>query len=313
MESKYSILKNKLFYNKTKTKKFLMFAALSIFGYLLFYLYPILRTFYLSFTDKTLTSDVTSFIGFDNYVRIFKYEKLIWISLKNSISYAFCSAIVVLSLGLFSAILLNSKVKGITFFRITLLLPFIIPTFAAAAIFKGLFDPNSGMINMLLYNVFGIQGPGWFKSEDTALFTMILMSVWGFGMQMLIFLSALQNVPQALYEAASIDGATRIKQFFRITLPMISPMFFLNVVLATINGLKAFTAGYLIGGVEGNPNNSTLLFPVLIYRIAFNMEYGGRRLGYASALAYLFFIVILLFTAIQFLCSKYLVNKDTGE
>ncbi len=297
-------------FKRSRTSVFLMFAAVPIVGYLLFYFYPILRTLMLSFTDKTMTRPDVNVVWLDNYIRIFRNETLLGMALVNSIIYAFGSGVITLVIAFFMALLLNSKVKGVGVFRIILFLPFVIPTFASAAIFKGLFDPNSGLINVFLYDNFGIQGPGWFKSEDTALLTMILMSIWGFGIQMLIFLSALQNVPASLYEAAEIDGASKTRKFLSITMPMISPMLFLNVVLVTINGLKSFNTGYLIGGVEGNPNNSTLLFPVLIYRIAFNTEYGGRRLGYASALAYIFFLVIMVFTAVQFIMSKFYVNKD---
>lgn len=290
---------------------FLCFASISIMGYLLFYGYPFFRTIYLSFTDKRVANPTVNWVGLTNYINILKNERLFPKALANSFIYAFFSGVISLSLGLVTALLLNSKVKGLGVFRVILFLPFVIPAFAATEIFKGLFDPNSGIINLILNN-FGVQGPGWFKSESTALLTMILMSVWGFGQNMLIFLAALQNVPQELIEAAEIDGASSWRKFVSITLPMISPMLFLNVILATINGLKSFSSGYLVSGVEGNPNYSTLLIPVLIYRIAFNTQYGGRRIGYASAMAWIFFAIIMAVTILQFVFSKFYVHDDNG-
>lgn len=294
---------------KKTTMYFLCFAGIAIIGYLLFYAYPVFRTIYLSFTDKRVANPEVNWVGFDNFINIFKYEKLFPKAISNSFIYAFFSAAISLSLGLITALLLNSKIKGVGTFRVILFLPFVIPAFASTEIFKGLFDPNSGIINLMLHEI-GIQGPGWFKSEETALLTMIIMSVWGFGSRMLIFLAALQNVPQELIEAAEIDGASRWRRFVSITLPMISPMFFLNVVLATIDGLKSFASGYMVGGVEGSPNYSTLLIPVLIYRIAFNTQYGGRRIGYASAMAWIFFAIIMAVTILQFILKRFYVYDD---
>lgn len=288
---------------------FLCFTAISIIGYLVFYAYPFVRTIVLSFTNKKAAFKEFDWVGFDNFKRIFKYENLFPKALANSLIYAIFSGIITLFLALASALLLNNKIKFVGVFRVILFLPFVIPTFAAAAMFKGLFDPNVGIINQTLYDLFHIQGPGWFKSENTALLTMILMSIWGFGVQMLIFLAALQNVPRELYEAIEIDGGGYWAGFFHITLPCISPMLFLNIILVSINGLKSFNAGFLISAESGDPNYSTLLLPVLIYRIAFSSA-DSYRLGYASALAWIYFGVIMIFTAVQFLLSKFYVKND---
>ena len=253
---------------RSKNFYFLCFCSISIIGYLIFYAYPFLRTIYLSFTNKTaLDFGEFDWVGIDNFVRIFKYEKLLPKALGNSIIYAISSGIVTLVLALCSALLLNSKVKGTGVYRVIMFMPFVIPTFAAAAMFKGLFDPNAGIINQILYRWFGVQGPGWFKSENTALLTMVLMCVWGYGVQMLIFLAALQNVPSHLYEAAELDGAGSMAKFWHITMPGISAMLFLNIILVSISGLKSFNAGFLISAESGDPNYATLLYPVLIYRV----------------------------------------------
>ncbi len=308
MENKNSSngLKKKKF-SQTTLFRFLCFCGLSIIGFLIFYVYPAIRTLFLSFTNKRIGLEDFEIVGLKNFITIFKYEVHFGRAIGQSFIYALGSGLITLILALVAALFLNSKVRGVGFFRVVLFLPFVIPAFAAAAMFKGLFDPNNGMINTVLYNVFGIQGPGWFKSEDTALFTMILMSVWGFGVQMLIFLAALQNVPEELYEAVELDGGGKWKKFYHVTLPTISPMLFLNVILVTINGMKSFNAGFLIGGNFGDPNYSTLLYPVLIYTEAFT---GNMRVGYASALAWIYFLILLVLTALQFIMSKFYVKSE---
>ncbi|MBQ9481360.1 MAG: sugar ABC transporter permease [Clostridia bacterium] len=286
---------------------FLCFCGLTIIGYLIFYVYPVGRTVFLSFTNKRIGIDEYDIVGFKNYITIFRYEVNFGRAILQSFIYAIGSGAITLVLSLIAALFLNSNVRGVGVFRVILFLPFVIPAFAAAAIFKGLFDPNSGIINTVLYNAFGIRGPGWFKSENTALFTMILMSVWGFGVQMLIFLAALQNVPAELYEAVELDGGGKTSKFIHVTLPSISPMLFLNIILVTINGMKSFNAGFLIGGNTGDPNYSTLLYPVLIYSEAFTNK---MRVGYASALALIYFVILLVLTAGQFALSKFYVRKE---
>ncbi|MBP5308337.1 MAG: sugar ABC transporter permease [Clostridia bacterium] len=304
------VLKEKSFWSRFRHSPlfgFLCFCGLSIVGYLVFYVYPAARTLFLSFTNKRIGIDEYEIVGFRNFLTIFKYEVNFGRAIKQSFVYAVGSGAITLVLALIAALLLNSNVRGVGFFRVVLFLPFVIPAFAAAAMFKGLFDPNNGIINTVLYNLFGIQGPGWFKSEKTALFTMILMSVWGFGVQMLIFLAALQNVPSELYEAVELDGGGKFRKFLHVTLPSISPMLFLNVILVTINGMKSFNAGFLIGGNTGDPNYSTLLYPVMIYSTAFTDK---MRIGYASALAWIYFIILLVLTVGQFVLSKFYVKKE---
>ena len=136
---------------------------------------------------------------------------------------------------------------------------------------------------------------------------MILISSMGFGVKMLVFLAALQSIPEHLYEAATLEGASRVQQFFKITLPLITPMLFFNVILITIDGLRAFSLAFVMGNGSGWPSNSTLLFPIYMFMTAFNMPF---RLGYAAAMAWLFFLIILAFTLLQFFMSKFYVEKD---
>ncbi|OQA78462.1 MAG: Lactose transport system permease protein LacF [Tenericutes bacterium ADurb.Bin239] len=286
---------------------FLLFTAIALIGFLLFYFYPIVRTLVLSFTNKSIFDTNTEFVGWANYLYALKHDKLFALSIKQSLIFAFVSGFFVLVTSLILAMLLNSKVKGIGVFRTIYMLPFIIPSFAVGAVYKNLFNPETGLINQLLMLFGATNPPLWYISPDSALLTMILISSMGFGIKMLVFLAALQSIPEHLYEAATLEGASRVQQFFKITLPLITPMLFFNVILITIDGLRAFSLAFVMGNGSGWPSNSTLLFPIYMFMTAFNMPF---RLGYAAAMAWLFFLIILAFTLLQFFMSKFYVEKD---
>jgi multiple sugar transport system permease protein len=217
----------------------------------------------LSFTNKNIFDTNAEFVGWENYLYAIKHDKLFALSIKQSMIFALVSGFFVLVTSLILALLLNSKVKGIGVFRTIYMLPFIIPSFAVGAVYKNLFNPTTGLINQVL-SLFGVTNlPLWHISPDSALFTMILISSMGFGVKMLVFLAALQSIPEHLYEAARVEG--------------------------------------------GWPSNSTLLFPIYMFMTAFNMPF---RLGYAAAMAWLFFLIILAFTLIQFFASRFYVEKD---
>jgi multiple sugar transport system permease protein len=288
-------------------KYFLGFGGIALIGFLLFYVYPIIRTLLLSFTDKTIFDPNPNVIGFDNYVYALTQDSLFFKAILQSLTFAFISGIAVLVTSLILAMLLNSKVKFIGWFRTIYFLPFIIPSFAVGAVYKNVFNPTTGLINQVL-TLFGVaEPPLWYISPATALVTMILISSFGFGVKMLVFLSALQGIPASLYEVAEMDGASKSRQFFHITLPLISPMLFFNIILITIDGLKAFNLAFVMGNGQGFPSNSTLLFPIYMFMTAFNMPF---RLGYAAAMAWLFFLIILALTGIHFLLSRFYVEKD---
>ena len=286
---------------------FLMFAGIAIIGFLLFYLYPIIRTLILSFTNKTFDPEY-EYVGIQNYVYALTKDPLFGASIQKSLVFAFISGTLVLITSLVLAMLLNSKVKGIGVFRTIYFLPFIIPSFAVGAVYKNIFNPSNGAINALL-RIFGVaeeELPLWYAGPDTALATMIIISSFGFGVKMLVFLAALQGIPKHYYEVARLEGASRVQQFFKITLPMISPMTFFNIILITIDGLKAFSLAFVMGNGNGWPANSTLLFPIYMFTTAFN----DFKMGYAAAMAWLFFLLILTLTGIHFLISKFYVQKD---
>ena len=293
---------------KSETKYFFLFTSIAIIGFLLFYAYPVLRTLYLSMTDMKIGTPHIDFVGLDNYLKAVTKDELFMHSIKLSFIYAFTTGPLTLIISLIAAMLLNLKVEGIGVFRTIFFLPFIVPTFAVASVFKGFFHPSSGVINQVLASI-GILGPGWYMDSSTALLTLVIISCWGFGIKMLIFLAALQNVPVSFYEVADLDGAGLWKKFRNVTFPMISPVFFFNVVLTTIDCLKSFNLVFFMGtrgDVTGFPANSTLLFPIYLYNTAFKLPY---KLGYASTLAWILFIIILALTGLNFLLSKLYVNE----
>ncbi|MCK9537480.1 MAG: sugar ABC transporter permease [Bacilli bacterium] len=288
-------------------KYFLMFGGIAFIGFLLFYLYPIIRTLILSFTDKTIFSSETNYVKMENYLYALTKDEFFFKSIKLSLIFAFFSGIFVLITSLILALLLNSKVKFIGVFRTIYFIPFIIPSFAIGAVYKNLFNPATGLINKIL-SFFGAKElPLWYISPSSALMTMIIISSMGFGVKMLVFLAALQGIPKNLYEVAELEGASKARQFFHITLPLISPMLFFNIIMITIDGLKSFNLAFVMGNGQGWPSNSTLLFPIYMFMTAFNMPF---RLGYAAAMAWLFFLIILALTGMHFLLSKFYVEKD---
>lgn len=290
-------------------KYFLLFGGVAILGFLLFYLYPIIRTFILSLTDKTIFDTNPQYIGWANYLYALQDDELFALSIKQSLIFATISGAFVLVTSLVLALLLNSKVKFIGVFRTIYFLPFIIPSFAVGAVYKNLFNPTTGLINRIL-EIFGATNPPlWYISPDSALLTMIIISSFGFGVKMLVFLAALQGIPSDYYEVAELEGASKVQQFFKITLPLISPMLFFNIILITIDGLRAFSLAFVMGNGQGWPSNSTLLFPIYMFMTAFNMPF---RLGYAAAMAWIFFLIILALTGFNFLISKFYVQKDVS-
>ncbi len=267
-------------------------------GLLIFILGPILASTYLSFTSYDILS-APQFIGLENYVKAFTDDVLFWPSLGRTFTYTL--AVVPLSLAgsLLLAILLNQGIKGTNIFRTLFFLPSLTPAVALALLWTWLFHPTVGPINIALGWV-GIAGPGWLSDKNWALPALIIISLWAAigGNSMLIFLAGLQGVPQELYEAAEIDGAGNWAKFRSVTLPLISPTLFFNLILGIIGALKVFTLAFV--ATLGGPSYSTWFYALHIYRQAF--EY--FRMGYGSALAWIFVVVLLIFTFIQLRFSQ---------
>ncbi|CAN5602555.1 sugar ABC transporter permease [soil metagenome] len=266
-----------------------------IVGFILFTAGPMLASILISLTNWDFISPPT-YVGLGNYQAMLN-DELFFKSLKVTTTYTLLSVPLGLAGGLLIALLMNQNLKGITVFRTIYYLPSVIAGVAVALLWQWIFNPNYGLINGVL-SLIGIDGPKWIYTEDWVIPAFVIMSLWGVGASMIIYLAALQSVPTELYEAAALDGAGAIRRFQSITLPMISPVIFFNLIIGIINSFQIFTSVYIM--TQGGPNNGSLFFVLYIYRHAF--EYFNT--GYASALAWVLFIVIMLFTLFIFRFSK---------
>lgn len=264
---------------------------------------PMFMSLYLSFTDYNLLQ-APVWSGFDNIIRMFEDARLLN-SLQVTFTYVLVGVPLQLALALGVAILLDRGMRGLAIYRSIFYLPSLLgSSVAIAVLWKQIFG-TSGLVNQFLAMI-GIQGPGWISDPDTALGTLILLNVWTFGSPMIIFLAALRQVPVMYYEASSIDGASRFRQFVTITLPMISPIIFFNLVLQVIGAFQSFTQAFIVSGGKGGPSDSTMFFTLYLYQQGF----GRFDMGYASAIAWLLVVIVGLFTAVNFLASKYWVFYD---
>ena len=269
-----------------------------ILGLVLFILGPILASAYFSLTTYSIVKP-PEFVGIENYVKAFTDDSLFWSSLRRTFVYALAVVPLGLMGSLFLAILLNQGLKGSNIFRTLFFMPSLTPAVALALLWTWLFHPSVGPINVAL-GWFGINGPGWLSDKQWALPALIIISLWAVigGNQMLIFLAGLQGVPQEYYEAAEIDGAGAWARFWAVTLPLITPTLFFNLVLGIIGALKVFTLAFV--ATLGGPSYATWFYALHIYRQAF--EY--FRMGYGSALAWIFVVILLIFTLIQLKLSN---------
>lgn len=263
--------------------------------YLLFVLIPILWTIVMSFTNYNLKD--YAFIGFKNYLNMFK-DSVFLKSLWNTVRYSLMTIPVAMVLALLLAVLLNQKIKARGFFRTLFYLPNIFSMVAVAMAWLYLYDTNNGIINKVLSDM-GMQKVGWVSSTGVAMISIAIMSIWNStGYNMILFLSGLQGIPDYLYEAASIDGATKLHQFFKITLPMLAPTTFFVFVMACIGSFQVF--GQVLILTAGGPVNSTTTIAHQIYKNGFEFY----KMGYASAEAVVLMIIILIITIINMKSGK---------
>lgn len=259
--------------------------------YALFVLLPILWTVAMSFTDYNLKT--FSFVGLSNYIQLFQ-DAVFGKSVLNTILYSLITIPVTMALSLFLATLLNQKIKGKGFFRTLFYMPNIFSMVAVSMAWLYLFDTHNGILNRLL-GAIGISPVGWVTSTSTALLSVAIMSIWNMtGYNMILFLSGLQSIPEYLYEAASIDGATRWKKFIKITIPQLAPTTFFVFVMACINSFQVF--GQVLIVTNGGPLNSTTTIAHQIYKNGF--EY--YKMGYASSQAVVLLLIILAITLVNF-------------
>lgn len=269
-------------------------------GVILLKVLPFGISLILSFTSYNMIS-APEFIGFGNYIEMFTDDPLFIQSMWVTIKYAFMTVPLVLVSSLFIATILNFKIKGVNFFRSVYYIPSILGGNVAVAILWQSIFASDGIINMVI-GTFGMEPVQWLVEPNTALFTISLLRAWQFGSTMVIFLAALQNVPKSLYEAAEIDGAGKVKQFFNVTMPVITPVILFNFVMGLVHAFQEFNSPYLI--TDGGPLHATYLMNMYIYESAFTQY----NMGYASALSWVLFILIMVCTLLVFRSSKYWVH-----
>jgi multiple sugar transport system permease protein len=262
---------------------------------------PMLASLYLSFTNYNLIQ-APEWTGLENYARMLQDARL-HNSLKVTFIYVFVSTPLQLALALALALLLNEGMKGLPFYRSVFYLPSMLGSAVAISVLWRQMFGTDGLVNQVL-RLFGVDATtGWISDPSYALSTIILLHVWTFGSPMVIFLAGLRQIPAMYYEAASVDGATRYTTFLKITLPLLSPIIFFNMVLQIIGAFQAFTQAFVVSGGTGGPSDSTMFYTVYLYQRGF----GQFQMGYASAMAWLLVIIIAVFTAINFYASKYWV------
>ncbi|MDI1460827.1 sugar ABC transporter permease [Catellatospora sp. KI3] len=272
-------------------------------GLLLITAGPIVMSFGLGFTDYNLI-EAPQFNGLDNFERMLTDERLHH-ALGVTFTYVLVSVPLQLACALGLALLLDRGLRGMSFYRSAFYLPSLLGSSVAIAVLWRQIFGAEGMVNQVL-DLIGVQGRGWISDPDTALSTLVVLNVWTFGAPMVIFLAGLRQIPVMYYEAASVDGAPRWMQFRKITLPLLSPIIFFNLVLQIIHAFQSFTQAFVVSGGSGGPSDSTLFYTLYLYQRGFN----NFDMGYASALAWLLLVIIGAFTAVNFWAAKHWVFYD---
>jgi multiple sugar transport system permease protein len=279
------------------------FVAPWIIGFILFSLGPIVATIYLSMTNYDVVSSPT-WVGLDNFTRMFsrdrEYMKAIWVTLEYSVIRVPLCILVALVF----AMLINKQMRGMNAFRTALYLPAVVPLVAASVLWLWLLNPQYGFINPMLRDTFGIIAPNWLRDRDFALLAIVMLSVWQIGHTMMIFLAGLQEIPRDLYEAAEMDGASFAQRTRYVTLPMLTPTIYFNLIIGIIYSFQAFSAVFIL--TRGGPANETLVYIMYLYRRG--IEY--LEMGYASALSLVLVAIILALTIIIMKTSDRWVNYD---
>ena len=278
-----------------------------LIGFCIFKLYPFVSSLVYSFTDYDLFRGVQNVVGFQNYIDAFTKAKNVK-ALKVTFTYAFMTVPLKLIFALFIAYILNFKIKGVGLFRTAYYVPSILGgSVAIAVLWKALFK-NDGVVNTIL-TMLGFESINFLADKNWALFIICLLRVWQFGSAMVLFLAALKGVPEDLYEAASIDGATKGRQFLSITIPLISPVIFYNLVTQLVQAFQEFNGPYII--TNGGPRNATTLISVIVYNTVFK----DYKVGMSSAMAWVMFVIVMILTIIAFVSQKKWVyySDDDGR
>lgn len=286
---------------RRNTRNACLFLLPNFLGFVVLTLIPIIAAFVFSFTDWD-GFNMPNFIGFENYIHMFQ-DSTFRISLFNTFVYTILFVPVALIIALLLAMAVNAGLKGTKFFRVACFMPYITMTIAVATIWQLIFHPTLGPVNQFLMSI-GIEDPPtWLASSDWAMLAVVVVSIWkNVGYYMVIFLAALQGVSRDQYEAAEMDGANAFQRFIHVTVPGISPMIFLNTIMAVINSFKVFDLVFTL--TQGGPGRAT---NVLVYSI-YTESFKNYHFGYACAMSYVLLAIILVFTLIQFRGQKKWVN-----
>jgi len=289
---------------KFKNIEGLFYVAPWIIGFLWLQLFPFLMSLYYSMTDFALVRE-PNWVGFQNYIRLFTRDPDFWHSLRVTSIYAFIVVPGVMILSLIVAMILNMKLRAINLFRTAYYLPSILGGSIAVATLWRVMFMRAGVINQLIEPL-GLGPVDWLGNPDIALFTVSMLSIWQFGSPMVIFLAALKQVPSSLYEAARVDGASKLRIFFNITLPMLTPIILFNFVMQFIIAMQEFTSAFII--TSGGPARATWVLGIKLYEDAFRFF----RMGYAAALSWIMFIIIAVITMLVFRSSSAWVFYEDG-
>lgn len=289
---------------KSQLKWGYFFIAPAIIGLICFSFGPMLFSLGISFTKWDVIT-AKEFIGLDNYKALF-HDPLFFKSLKVTLYYTLLSVPLITCVPLLIAMLLNTKVKGISIFRAIFYVPSIVPIVASAAVWMYIYNPMYGLLNSIL-KALGLHTHNFIFSETGAVPSLAVMALWAAGNTVVIYLAGLQGVSRQLYEAAEIDGAGAAARFFHITVPMMTPIIFYNFVMAIINSMQIFTQAYIM--TDGGPANATFFYSLMVYRTAFKQS----RMGYSAAMSWIFFIIIAILTLLVFKSQKKWVVYENGD
>ncbi|MDR1542697.1 MAG: sugar ABC transporter permease [Clostridiales bacterium] len=285
-----------------------LFLAPWLIGFCALTLYPMIQSLYYSFTQFNMISEPV-WLGLGNYIKMFTGDQTYMKSLEVTFKYVFLAVPLKLVFALLVAGIMNQRLRFIGFYRTVYYIPTLLGgSVAIAMLWKRLFS-SDGVVNSILHSLFGVTPPAWIANPKYALYTLVLLTVWQFGSSMIIFLAGLKQIPDEYYEAASVDGAGKIVQFFKITIPSLTPVILFNLVMQMISAFQAFTQAFIVSGGKGGPLNSTMFYTLYLYTKGFYYF----EMGYASAMAWVLLIIIAVFTAIIFRSSNSWVTYGSGE
>lgn len=283
-----------------------LFAVPWICGLILFYAYPLLSSIYYSFTDYSIVNPFR-WVGLENYENLLR-DATFWTSVRNTLIFALMQVPLSMIVGIGLALLLNLRLKGQGLFRTLFFIPSLVPVIATVILWQWLLNPQFGLVNSVL-DAIGLPGPPWLGDPDWAKPSLVLMTLWTLGNALLIYLAGLQDISQDYYDAADMDGANGFRKAWHITLPLLTPVIFFNMVVGLIHALQEFTMPYALTYGTGNPAESLLFYSMYLYNNAFLY----MKMGYASAMAWILFIIIVAATLAVFRSSNRWVFYQDDE